>query len=357
MKAAVLEAPCRIVVKDIPMRSCASDEVLVKVSACGICGSDIKYYKGDNPWALHTLGHHVDNPTNMVLGHEFCGQVTAVGHDRFSNLLGKRVFVEPFNTCGLCHFCRTGRYNLCKKTRHIGHGAGWDQMDYFPGGMAEYCPAWGTHAYVLPDTIDDEEATFLDPLAVAVHAVSLSRIKPGCSALVLGSGPVGLLIAQVARASGATEITCTDRFDKALETVKTVGIDHAIDIRSVNLIPYVLAHTHNQGVDIIFDTVGTKETQEQALRLLASGGTLVNMVSQTEPMTYRLMDISGEKHITSSSNNLYGDVVTAINLLSHGKVHVKPLITHRFKLEEINKGFDVLLNREKSNAIKVIIHP
>lgn len=357
MKAAVLEAPGRLVVKDIPMRTCAADEVLVKVHACGICGSDLKYFKGENPWAQHTLGHHVDNPPNMVIGHEFAGTVTAVGHERFAHLLGKRVFVEPYNTCGLCDYCRTGRYNLCKATRHIGHGAGWDEMDYFPGGMAEYCPVWATHAYVLPDTISDEEATFLDPLAVAVHAVNVSRLLPGCSVLVLGSGPVGLLIAQVARAFGALQVSCTDVFDQALLAAAAVGIDNPIDVRTVNLVPLMLANTQNKGVDIIFDTVGSAETQEQALRLLAAGGTLVNLVSHADRLTYSLMDISGEKHITGSSNNLYGDVLTAIKLLDAGRVQVKPLITHRVPLADVSSGFDLLLDRSKSNALKVIVLP
>lgn len=357
MKAAVLEAPNKIIVRDIPMRTCAADEVLVKVSACGICGSDLKYYKGENPWALHTLGHHVDNPPNMVLGHEFAGTVTTVGHERLAHLLGKRVFAEPFNTCGMCDYCRTGRYNLCKATRHIGHGAGWGEMDYFPGGMADYCPVWATHAFVLPDAISDEEATFLDPLAVAVHAVSISRLQPGCSVLVLGSGPVGLLIAQVAKAFGALHVSCTDLFDKALSVAKEVGIDNPIDVRSVNLTPLLLANTQNVGIDIIFDTVGSAETQEQALRLLAGGGTLVNMVSHTDQLTYSLMDISGEKHITGSSNNLYSDVLTAIKLLATGRVQVGPIITHRVPLAEVSKGFDLLLDRSQSNALKVIVLP
>jgi len=357
MKAAVLEGPNRINVRDIPMRTCKDDEVLVEVKACGICGSDLKYYRGENPWALHTLGRHVDNPPNMVLGHEFCGVVTDAGRAVDRSLLGKRVFVEPFNTCGRCEFCRTGRYNLCRQTRHIGHGAGWEPMDFFPGGMADYCPAWATHVYELPDTISDEEATFLDPLAVAVHAVSVSRLKAGQSVLVLGSGPVGLLIAQVAKASGAFPVMCTDLFDKALEVARTVGVDRPIDVRETNLVPLLLAETQNRGVDVIFDTVGSAETQEQALRLLANSGTLVNLVSHTDTLPYRLMDISGEKHITGSSNNLYGDVLIAISLLASGRVQVQPLITHRVALADVSQGFELLLDRALSRALKVIVLP
>ncbi len=357
MKAAVLEGPNQITVKDIPMRTCAPDEVLVKVSACGICGSDLKYFKGENPWAQHTLGKHVENPPNMILGHEFAGEVVAAGMDRFAQLVGKRVFVEPFNTCNQCLFCRTGRYNLCKQTRHIGHGAGWDEMDYYPGGMAEYCQAWATHVYELPDQISYEEATFLDPLSVSVHAVSRSRLQPGADVLVIGSGPVGLCIAQVAKAFGAGQVTCTDLFDKALAVAEAVGIDCPIDIRKVNLVPYLLANTQNLGVSAIFDTVGSQETQEQALRLLANSGTLVNLVSHPERLTYSLMDFGGEKNITSSSNNLYGDVLTAIQLMASGRVKVKPMITHRYSLQAVQEGFETLLDRSGSDAIKAIILP
>ena len=357
MKAVILEAPNRLVVKDIPMRTCGPDEVLVQVKACGICGSDLKYFKGENPWAMHTLGRHADNPPNMIIGHEFAGEVVAVGGAVHENLIGKRVFVEPYNTCGFCEYCRTGRTNLCRQTRHIGHGAGWGEMDYYPGGMAEYCQVWATHVYELPEQISYEEATFLDPLAVAVHAAHVSRLKPGADCLVLGSGPVGLALAQAARAFGAVRVYSTDLFDKALAVAAAVGVDYPIDARRTDPVAFLMKQTGGRGVDIIFDTVGSAETQAQALALLANSGTLVNLVAHNTPLTYSLMDVSGEKHITGSSNNLYEDVLTGIKLMAAGLVQVKPLITHRFPLRDAARGFELLLDRSGSDALKVVILP
>ena len=357
MKAAILKAPRKLVLKDIPMRTCLDDEVMVKVGACGICGSDIRYYLGENPWSEHTLGKHVANPPNMILGHEISGVVVSVGHSENSHLIGKRVFIEPYNTCGSCLYCRTGRYHLCRQTRHIGHGAGWPEMDYFPGGMAEYCQVWATHAYVLPDQISDEEATLLDPLAVAIHAVQLAQIEPGSDVLVLGSGPVGLCFAQAARAFGAGRVFCSDRFERAIEIAAQLGIDYPVDISQTDLAALVRQETDGYGVSAIFDTVGTAQTQRQALDLLADSGCLVNLVSGHEKINYSLNDLSGERKIMSSANNLYSDLVLAIKMLASGIIKARPLITHRFDLADIQQGFDILLDRRNNQALKVIIRP
>lgn len=124
MKAVVLVSPGKLLVEEIPIFPLKFNEVQIKVSACGICGSDIRYFNGENPWALHTLGMQLKNPPNIVLGHEFCGTVHDVGSKENENLIGKRVVVSPFKTCGVCRDCRNGNYNLCKFTKHIGHAAG-----------------------------------------------------------------------------------------------------------------------------------------------------------------------------------------------------------------------------------------
>jgi 2-desacetyl-2-hydroxyethyl bacteriochlorophyllide A dehydrogenase len=357
MKAAILEGPGKLTVRDIPMRVCKKDEVLVKVKACGICGSDLRYMKGENPWALHTLGRHQDNPSNMILGHEFAGEVVEVGDPANKKLIGKRVFVEPYNTCGMCEFCRTGRYNLCRDTKHIGHSAGWSDMDYFPGGMAEYCQVWATHVYELPENISYEEATVLDPLAVAIHAVDVSRFTPGSDVLVLGSGPVGLCIAQVVKAYGAPSVFCTDIYKEALTAASVLGADHPLDVRETDTTKYVTDKTKGRGVDFVFDTVGSPESQKEALRLLAASGTLVNLVANSNTVELQLLALSGERCIRGTSNNLYQDVLTGIKLMSAGLVKAKPMISHQFALADVNKGFDLLYRKEKTGAVKIVIIP
>ncbi len=162
MKAAVLKAPGQLTVEDVPVPVLEKDEVLIKVASCGICGSDLRYFEGENPWALHTLGIETPTPPNIIMGHEFAGEVVEVGDDSFRKLVGRRVVASPYKACGVCRLCREGRYNLCTATVHLGHGAGWGQRDYYPGGMAEFCPVWADKAYPLPDNVTYDEATLLD---------------------------------------------------------------------------------------------------------------------------------------------------------------------------------------------------
>ena len=357
MKAAILEGPNRLTVRDIPMRTCKSDEVLIKVKACGICGSDLRYMKGENPWALHTLGEHKDNPCNMILGHEFSGEVVDTGDPKNRHLLGKRVFVEPYNTCGMCEYCRTGRYNLCRDTKHIGHSAGWSNMDYFPGGMAEYCQVWATHVYEIPDNISYEEATLLDPLAVAIHAVDVSKYTTGSDVLILGSGPVGLCISQVVKACAASNVFCTDIYQKALSVAGELGVNYPLNARTTNVTDFITEITKGRGVDFIFDTVGSENSQKEALRLLATSGTLVNLVANSNTVKLKLLDLSGERCVRGTSNNLYQDVLTGIKLMASSFIKARPLITHELSLTQVNKGFDLLYKKEENDVIKVLIKP
>lgn len=357
MKAVVYKKPETLAVENVPKIGPDKDQVIVKVRACGICGSDLRYYYGENPWALHTLGSNTPADTNMILGHEFSGDVVEAGSKDSEELIGKRVVVIPYNTCGTCELCVTGRYNLCRNTKHIGHGAGWGHMDYYPGGMAEYCPVWSTHVYEIPETISYEAATLIDPLSVAIHAIKLSCIKPMDSVLVLGSGPVGLCIAQAVRAFGAGNVYCTDIIDSALRIAGEVGVDEALHSGKVDVLEKIISLTKSRGVDIIFDTAGSVESQSQALKMLAVSGILVNLVANESQVNYRLIDLSGERRIICSANSKYEDYLLGIKLLDNGIFKSRPLITHRFPIDEANQAFNVLLDREKNGAMKVVIEP
>ncbi|MHC4520875.1 MAG: alcohol dehydrogenase catalytic domain-containing protein, partial [Planctomycetota bacterium] len=137
MKALVLKAPKTLAIMDVPETKPGPGQVLVRVTKCGICGSDVRYFRGENPWAKQTLGREIPNPRNIILGHEFVGVVEGTHDERDSDLIGKRVGVNTFITCGRCSFCKGGRENLCPNTKHLGHGQGWGKMEFYPGGMAE----------------------------------------------------------------------------------------------------------------------------------------------------------------------------------------------------------------------------
>ena len=350
MQAVVLKRPKELVLMDIP-RPRLTDECheLIQVAACGICGSDVRYWAGENPWALHTLGKHVDNPPNMVLGHEFAGVVVEVNSARFEHLLGRRVGAQAFRTCGVCSLCRSGHENLCRDTVHIGHAQGWGLVDFYPGAYAEYCLAWGDLLHLMPDHVAFEEEAMRDILGVAVHAAGRGGLHEGAVVLCIGGGPLGLCLAQVARSRGAERVFVSDPSQLARDVAGRfeglVCLDPEVQPVSEAL--------QGRRCTAIFDTVGTAETMEAALPLLAEAGTYVNLAVHDVPVTLNAARLGSERTITTSSNALYRDEREAHELIGSGTVDVRPMITHRFPLEDFSKAFELLLSVPKE-AYKVV---
>jgi len=357
VKAAVLEAPRQLKVENVPKPVPKQDEVVIKVKACGICGSDLRYLQGENPWALHTLGEDRPNPPNIILGHEFAGEVVQSGDNANSYLIGKRVVVSPYRACGVCRFCRKGTYNLCHQTIHLGHGAGWGEMEYYPGGMAEYCQVWADKVFLLPDSVSFEEAALLDIVGIAVHGMNVSRIAPGSDVAILGTGPLGLSMVQIARIWGARKVFCTDIREKNLNMALETGADDAINAQANDPVQRIMGATDSCGVDVVLDTVGSPETLQQALRLLAPSGTLVNMATHANNISFDLTQLGSERAMRSSSNYFFHEFQTCLDLAAAGQLNLKPMITHRFGLQQVEQAFEMLLAEAEHDALKVIIEP
>ncbi len=357
MRAAVLLGKGAIGCQEVPVPSLREDQVMVRVEACGICGSDLRYLQGENPWAMHTLGEERPNPPKMILGHEFAGVVSAAGSPRWESLVGQRVAVQAFRGCGVCHQCRSGRENLCANTEHIGHGAGWKGLEWNPGAMAEQCPAWGEMCYPLPQRITFEEAVFLDGLGVAVHAVNRSGLRPGEVVCVLGAGPIGLSVAQVAQFRGARLVAVSDIYHKPLDTGRELGLDLVVHGRREDVTQVVRAATEGLGADAVFEAAGAAETLHQALAVAAPGARIVLMASLTSGATIEPLRLAGERSVTVSANNNYRDYLTALQLLASGQVKVKPLLTHRFPITRVEEAFRVAADKAASGALKVVVYP
>ncbi len=357
MKALVLKSREQLEVMDVPKPRLSAGQVLIEVSKCGICGSDVRYFHGENPWAKQTLGRHVDNPPNIILGHELTGVVHEVFAESDAHLLGKRVGINTFVTCGRCDFCRNGQENLCDHTKHLGHGQGWDKMDFYPGGMAEFCPAFASQVYELPENVTDEQATFFDPLIAATHAVDVGGPKPLDNIAILGAGPIGLLIAQVARIYGATRTFITDIARENVAIAGRIGVDFPLNLSdgSNNLCDLVMEKTDSRGVDLAFNTVGTTASILESLEILRKGGTLVLMAAREDELGFPSLLLSGERTIKTSSNAMYTDFPRAVEMVSAGQVEVDPLITHRFALSDALSAFEVACNKSETGAVKVII--
>ncbi|MDI6827822.1 MAG: alcohol dehydrogenase catalytic domain-containing protein [Armatimonadota bacterium] len=355
MKAVVLKDKEHLVVEDVPKPPLGEDEVMVRVTDCGICGSDIRYLHGENPWAQHTLGEIRTNPPNIIPGHEVSGIVHEVGENADRSLIGKRVAVLCFKVCETCWWCRRGERELCPNTKHLGHGAGWGDMNYYYGGMAEYVPVWATHVFPLPDHISTAEATLLDALGVAVHAVELAKPIAAEIALVIGTGVIGLLAVQVLKAYGATKIICADVDNRHLEFGRKLGADEAINVRAQDLKEVTIKETGGIGARIIIDTVG--RPLEEMLPILARGGRLIELAVHDRNESLNRLFTAGQRMVMTSANFKYEEWPIALELLYSGRVSVKPLITHRFPIEQAVEAFKIADKKEESGAIKVVINP
>ncbi len=344
MKAAVLEAPRAMTLREIPVWPIETygdpDLVLVRVAACGVCGSDFRYYTGENPWATHTLGRHVDNPPNIVLGHEFAGEVVAVLDRKNADLLGKRVAPVCSKVCGTCPDCRSGRTQLCANTVHLGHGQGWGKCDFYPGAYAEYVPAWGSGCYAIPEGLTFDEAAMLDILAVCAHVAAQGNLRPGRPVLMMGAGPAGNGIAQAARNLGASRVVVTDVAAAALDAARRCGIDAVVDARgkSPQDLAKELGALAPEGFGSVFDSVGGRDSFELGLGLLGKRGTLVNMAVHDLEIPVNFVRLGGERRVTTSSNFATGDYPLALSWLEKGRFAVKDWLTE-IRLEDVPRLF------------------
>ena len=347
--AVVLRGPGDLAVQEIPLPRIPGPSETVEMRACGVCGSDLRYLNGENPWSLHTLGRNLPSPSNMVLGHEVSGIVRGAEGE-------KRVAILAYRSCGECPLCQSGRENLCPDTQHLGHGAGWPEMDHFPGGMAERFPVWEGFAHEIPASISFEEATFLDGLAVAVHAVETAGLQGGQSVGIVGLGPIGVLCAQAAAAGGAASVAGCDTAALPVKLAREVGIQAAVRSDPAGFVRSA-RQTHPGGLDILVDTVGTRETVAADLSLLAPSGTLVLLAVHAGPIPVPMTELSAERRIVTSCNNRYADFPKAVRLMAEGKVRVKPLVTHRFALKEAVAAFALMSEKDRCGAYKIILHP
>ncbi len=353
MLAAVLEEPGKLEVRSVPVPQPQPDEILCDVAACGICGSDLRYLQGENPWAKHTLGYEEPNPPDMILGHEVSGVVRMDGGEARAGLLA-------FSTCGDCRECRRGRSQLCANTEHLGHGAGWEDRAFNPGGMAEKVVVWRENVYELPAAVSFDEATFLDGLGVAIHAVRRSGVDSGDTVALLGAGPIGMLIGQAARVWGAESIVTTDVYDAALDCAREIGMDAAVDGRdagAAQVLDALADAAGGEAPDMIFDTTGDLALQQAAVKALGPGGMLMLMAGAADGLRLDTASLAAERTVTTSSNNLPEDFARGLELLASREIIVEPMITHTYDLVDARRGFEVALNKRETGAIKVIIHP
>ena len=354
MKAARFYGRRDIRVEELPDPAPGPGEVLVRIGAAGVCGSDLHPYRGADPW-----GGQVAGPRRA--GHELAGTVAAIGPGVSRVQVGQRVGVEPMHLvgCGACRQCRRGDYHVCP-TRGLRNG-----RRHGSAGFSELDLAIAANVYPLPDSLSLEAASLLDVYGCAVHAIN--RIPPRASeyVCVVGTGPIGLTMGQVARAAGARRVIMIGRRDEPLAFAQRVGAaDAVVNNTTIPNVGEAIADlTQGELCDAVFETVGgTEDTMPQAVEAAAFGGAIgvIGAFWGDVAVAYRAA-IRKELDLrwcnSYSTWNGVREFQIALDMLVEGRVQAEPLITHRFPLAEIAQAFATADDKRASNAVKVVVQP
>lgn len=338
MKAAVLQAPYKIVIEEIPEPKPGPGEVLVKVKAVGICGSEVHAYQG----------MHVRRLPPAILGHEFAGEIAALGEGVTRFKTGDRVTVMPQKTCGSCHPCRQGWQNLCDAKLLLG-------TNKWTGAFAEYIVAPEEVVYRLPDQLTFIHGSLVEPLAVGVHAIRQAEVEIGDRVLVLGAGPIGLMCQICAREAGARDIIVTDLVDFNLQVAKNLGASLVVNNAREDLVARVQEYYGLNAIDVAIIAAGVPTLIEQAAALVRKKGCIVLVGQFNKP---GIIDIEKsrlkEQRLVGSSMYCDKDFLTAIDLLVAKAKDFELLITHRISLEDVEKAIHMVHERTE-DVLKVII--
>jgi L-iditol 2-dehydrogenase len=334
MKTIRIHAPGDMRLHDEPIPSPGPGDALLRVTAIGVCGSDLHWF------AEAGIGDaRLDAP--LVLGHESAG-VIEDGMRR-----GERVAIDPAIPCQACEYCLEGNPNLCVSLRFAGHGSD-------DGSMREYL-TWPTRClHTLPDTLSDADGAMLEPLGVALHAVDLGQLKVGMTVGVFGCGPIGLLILQLARLMGAVSLIATEKLPHRLEAARAFGAI-AIQAADGEEAAQVWAATGKRGVDVAFEAAGDNYAVETAIAVTRPGGRVVLVGIPAEDRTAFTASTARRKGLAILlSRRMKNTYPRAIRLVQAGQVDVRSLVTHRFPLEEAASAFRLA---EKREGIKIILTP
>ncbi len=338
MKAAVLHAIGDLRVEEVEVPSIGPKEVLIKVKAAGVCGSDI-------PRIMVTGTYHF--PT--IPGHEFAGEVAEVGNKVTTLEIQDRITVIPCIPCRKCKYCQIGEFFHCENYNYLG-----SRTD---GGFAEYVKAPWQNIVKLPQAVDFEEGACVEPVSVALHAINRAGgIKPGDYVAVFGAGPIGNFCAQWAKALGAERVFVVDIIQEKVDVAKALGITDCINAKKENAVKVILEKSNARGVDLAIEAAGTNITLEQSLLVARPKGKIV-FIGRAErdiQITDKVMSSILRKEL-----NIFGvwgfefiqfphhSWQTSLCSIAKGKIKIKPLITHRFSLDKAPEVLKMMYNREE----------
>ncbi len=348
MKAAVYIEPGSMEIKEVPVPEVGPMDILLKVRACGICGSDLHSYK---------LGFYVE--PGQVMGHEFVGEVVETGPAVSGVEVGQRAMGFTIGICGTCYWCQSGNLNNCPEAFKNSTGYGK------PGAFAEYVKIEnalpGLTLHPIPDEMSDEEAATLEPVSVAAFTVEMTGAKEGDKVAVLGAGLIGNATMQAMKAIPVERVVVTEVSPLRLRMARELGADAVVDAANEDVLERMkeelgigLYHFGEGAMaDIVVDAAGGRDTFAQALEIVRSAGTVALVgLPEGDQLVNTTRIVHKSPRIIGCLGAIYPK---AIELISEGKVKTQPLITHTFPLEEINEAFQVQMDANES--IKVLIKP
>lgn len=343
MKALLLSEYKHLEVTDVPTPSVEPDEVLVRVAACGICGSDVHGYDGSS-------GRRIPP---VVMGHEAAGVVEAVGAAVHGFAVGDRVTFDSTVYCGVCEFCLKGEVNLCNNRQVVGVSCGEYRR---AGAFAEFVAVPSRILYRLPEGLSFAEAAMLEAVSVALHGVRVAELKGGETALVIGAGMIGLLLLQAAKVAGCSRVLIADIDATRLALAKELGADEILNASGEALVREIQWLTDGRGVDVVFEAVGRDETVSASIDSVRKGGTVTLVGNIAPTVTLPLQKVVTRQIRLQGSCASAGEYPEAMELMSAGKIKVGPLITAVAPLSEGPRWFERLHGREP-NLMKVVLDP
>lgn len=338
MKAAVYHPPATIRVEEIPTPTIQTEELLLRVRACGICGTDLLKINRALP------------KKPIVLGHELVGEVVKIGSNIKKFKMGDRIAVAHHVPCGTCHFCLHGNHSMC---RHF------KKTNIDPGGFAEYIRVPAEHveqtSFFVPPELSDDEALFVEPLSCCVRNIRRASLLPGDFAVIVGMGSIGLMMLQLLKLGGL-KVLALDLFDERLELAKTLGADFVLRGDNSHIEEKILENTEGRKSDIVVFTAGGGKGFQKSFDWIRDGGALNLFASLSDAPVEVNLDALYHREITvfSSYSPSPEDLKEAFRLICQRQVSVLPIVTHHVDLSGVQEGV-TLMTQQK--ALKVIVNP
>ena len=348
MKAAVFKGPGRVVLEEKPIPTPGAGEALVRITTTTICGTDVHILKGEYPVAQ-----------GLTIGHEPVGVIEAIGPGVTGYAVGQRVVAGAITPCGQCHTCLDGHPSQCGG-KAMG---GWRFGNTIDGAQAEYLlvPNAMANLEVIPDGLTDEEVLMCpDIMSTGFGGAESGGIRIGDTVVVFAQGPIGLCATAGAKLKGASRIIVVDGVPARLAMAKRLGADIVVDYTRVDPVDEIMRITHGQAADVAIEALGTQQTFESCLRVLKPGGTLSSLGVYSGKLSLPLdafaAGLGDHKIITTLCPGGKERMRRLMNVVASGRIDLKPMVTHRFRLDQIEQAYDLFAN-QRDGVLKVAITP